>query len=125
MADSRSLTILRDAITAVQDAVRKIQDDILSFKSWLNDNGAWGAKTKLAKLWDWYVKWQGKEIKIEAIDSKVDKAVCDIRHKELLEEIRRMIEKRDKNWRWWVEQLKWMLPMALAFLMWLSSKGII
>ena len=111
MADSKTITWLKD--------------NVLSFSNWLNDNGAWGAKTKLAKLWDWYIQLQGKEKKIEEIDSKVDKSVCDIRHKELLEEIRKMIERKDKNWRWWVEQFKWILPMALAFLMWLSNKGIL
>jgi hypothetical protein len=102
-----------------------LADRVLSIEGWLNDNGAWGGKTKLAKLWDWYMSWKDKTKKLEDIDNKINYTECDLRHEKLIKDIENMLEKKDKNWRWWIEQMKWMLPMMLAILMWLSGKGFI
>lgn len=94
-------------------------------ESALEDNGAWGIKTKVAQLWDWFIVRKSKDIIIDQIDNKIDKTECDVKHEKLMNEIKDMIEKKDKNWRWWFEQMKWLLPMGWAFSMWLISIGVI
>ena len=34
----------------------------------LEDNGSWGMKTKVAKMWDWWNQFQGKQTKLFAIN---------------------------------------------------------
>ena len=102
-----------------------LTERVIAIEGWIKDNGAWGAKTKLAQMWDWYIARRDKDKKIDEIENKVERSECDLRNEKLIKRIEEIIDKKDKNWRWWVEQLKWMLPMGLAVLMWLSQKGFI
>ena len=100
-------------------------------ESALEDNGAWGIKTKVAQLWDWFISRKEKDHKIDEIDNKIDRSECDLKHEKILKGVEEILERREKEkaenekkWKWWFEQLKWLLPTAWAFLMWVQSGGL-
>lgn len=103
------------------------------FNAWYKDNGSPGAKTKLSILWDFYIhrkeqvqeeREEIKTIKAE-LDIKLDKTECSLKHDTLVAEIKRMLDDRDKTWKWWVEQLKWAVPIIWLAAIYLNKAGIL
>ena len=112
------------------DTLPACEKRFTKIESALEDNGAWGIKTKVAQMWDWFISRRDKDQKIDEIDNKIDKSECDLRHDKILKGVEEILERKekeraekDKNWRWWFEQLKWILPYAGMVIMWIQTGG--
>ncbi len=114
----------------MSDDIRSKVDKALN---WIEDNGSWGAKTKLAQLWDWFSHRSKKEVEVdndisqlwEKVDSKLDKAECTVKHDKLVADIEKMLNEREKNWKYWVDQLFRLLPFFVLLGVYLTQAGVI
>ena len=113
--------------------MEEIHHKVERMHAWYEDNGAWGAKTKLAQVWDWMVSvrdvFKKHDEDIEElyykIDTKLDRQECTIKHDKLVRDIEKMLDARERSWKWWFEQFKWLLPTLGMLFMYLHQIGLL
>ena len=117
-----------------------LHNKIERIHSWYEDNGAWGAKTKLAQLWDWMTSRKDAckkndgdiEELYEKMELKLDRSECNVKHEKLVRDIEKMLDERDKRsqgaaeqGKWFFEQIKWLVPTLWVIFLYLQMGGYI